>query len=143
MDAQPAPLFGTSYPVEIPSITNELILLRELADTATLDTQKLLYLDQYLDTIATNYWRATMYADFEKQMYAKAWNDEPITTDLMDQTFASLFKQYYGSAMTYDDYLGIEWGIKPHFYSVYYPHVYAISLAAANKIATEIHNQTP
>jgi len=143
MDAQPAPLFGTSYPREIPSIANELILLRGLAETATSDTQKLLYLDQYLDTITTNYWRATMYADFDKQMYDKAWKDEPITTDLMDTTFENLFKKYYGPAFTYDDYLNTEWAIKPHFYSIYYQHIYALSIAAANKIATEIYNQTP
>lgn len=143
MAAQPEPLFGTSYPWEIPSIANELILLRGLAEKATSDTQKLLYLDQYLDTITSNYWRATMYGDFDKQMYDKAWNDEPITTDLMDNTFATLFKKYYGPAFTYDDYLSTEWAIKPHFYSVFYQHVYALSVAAANKIATEIYNQTP
>ena len=142
MAAQPIPMFGTSYPWEIPSITNELILLRGLADSATWDEQKLLYLDQYLDTITTNYWRATMYGDFDKQMYDKAWNDEPITTDLMDQTFSGLFRQYYWPAFTYDDYLSSEWAIKPHFYSVYYQHVYALSVAAANKIATELYKWT-
>lgn len=139
--AQPSSLFGTIYPSEIPSIANELILLRWLANNTKSDKEKLFYLDRYLSTIYTNYWRATMYADFEKQIYTKAWNNEPINTQTLDELFKKLFIEYYGPDFEYDDYLDIERAIKPHFFDTYYTHVYALSTAAANKIATSVENQ--
>jgi oligoendopeptidase F len=58
---QPVTYYYPSFPVEIPSITNEIILLRELANNTKTDKEKLAYLDKYMVTLSTNYWRATMY----------------------------------------------------------------------------------
>lgn len=138
---QPYGISSISYPVEIASITNEFIFLRWLAENASSDKEKLFYLDRYLSILNGNYWRSTMYGDFEKQMYEKAWSGDVINTDLFDNTFESLFKQYYWPDFAYDKYLSIERAIKPHFYSTYYTHQYALSTAAANQIATNIYNK--
>jgi len=140
---QPYSLANIQFPMEVPSIANELITLRGLANKATSDKEKLYYLDRYLNILQTNYWRATMYGDYEKQIYAKAWNGESITTETLEKTFESLFKKYFGPDFAYDDYLNMEWAIKPHFFSTYYTHEYAISAAAANEVATRIVADEP
>ncbi len=140
-EKQPYNLAEIIFPVEVPSIANELIILRWLADNAKSDREKLFYLDRYLGLIYTNYWRATMYWDYEKQVYTKIWNNEPVTVETLEKIFQDLFKTYYWPDFAYDDYLDIEWAIKPHFFNPYYTHEYAISAAAANKIATSINNE--
>lgn len=140
---QPVTYYYPSFPVEIPSITNEIILLRELANNTKTDKEKLAYLDKYMVTLSTNYWRATMYWDFERQIYDKLWNSEPVTLNTLNTIFEELFKKYYWPDFTYDDFLSIEWAIKDHFFRSYYTHEYAISIAAANTIWTNIYNEKP
>jgi oligoendopeptidase F len=94
-------------------------------------------------TLYTNHWRATMYWDFERQIYNKLWNGEAVTVQTLNNTFEKLFKEYYWPNLVYDDYLNIEWAIKHHFFRSYYTHEYAISISAANKVASNIYNEKP
>lgn len=84
-----------------------------------------------------------MYWDFERQIYDKLWNSEPVTLNTLNTIFEELFKKYYWPDFTYDDFLSIEWAIKDHFFRSYYTHEYAISIAAANTIWTNIYNEKP
>lgn len=82
-----------------------------------------------------------MYADFEKQVYDKIWNNEPVNTQVLDELFKKLFKEYYWPDFEYDDYLDHERAIKSDLFNTYYTHVYALSTAAADNIATNIINK--
>ena len=84
-----------------------------------------------------------MYWDFERQIYNKFWNWEVVTVQTLNETFEKLFKKYYWPDFVYDDFLSIEWAIKPHFFNSYYTHEYAISIAASNKVASNIYKQKP
>lgn len=138
---QPKSYYISSFPVEVPSLTNELLLQRSLADNAKTDKEKLFFLNEYMESLYMNYWRGVIYGDFERQIYTKIWNQEPVTTKILNETFKDLFKQYLWEDFTSDDYIWIEWAIKPHFFSSYYTHEYAVSAAIANQTATNIYNE--
>jgi oligoendopeptidase F len=61
MNTQSVNYANIQFPVEVPSTANELLLLRGLADEAETLEEKIGYLDQYMVTLYTNHWRATMY----------------------------------------------------------------------------------
>lgn len=81
-----------------------------------------------------------MYGEFERSIYDKAWSWEALSYQTLDSKFEELFKKYYWPDFVRDEYLDIERAIKPHFFSTYYTHEYAISAAIANQIAINIYN---
>jgi len=79
-----------------------------------------------------------MFAEFERDLYARAENGEAITADLLDSMWHDLNVKYYGPQMVVDKELNSEWSRIPHFYYNFYVYQYVTGFSAANALAHQI-----
>ena len=63
---------------------------------------------------------------------------EPLNKDNLSALYYSLNKKYYGTALTHDKQIAIEWARIPHFYRSFYVYKYATGITAAIAIADRI-----
>ncbi|MCT4617066.1 MAG: M3 family metallopeptidase [Candidatus Gracilibacteria bacterium] len=143
MNNQPYRYAGMTFPREIPSITNELLISKQMAEEADTIEEKLKYLGAYMSTIRNNFWGINIESNLEKQVYDKIWNDQVVTISGVNKLYLDLEKQYYG-----EDYKTLEgrearWYILTQYYRPYYFHDYALSVAVADNIATRLYNNEP
>lgn len=122
---------------EIASTVNEVLLLKHLLKTAEGDFRKYL-LSYYLDMFRMTMFRQTMFSEFEVIAHNMAEKGEPLTADVLSDTYYELNKKYYGTAVNHNDLIRYEWARIPHFYSSFYVYKYATGITAAVTIADNI-----
>ncbi len=128
----------TIFTAEVASTTNE-ILLNDFLVKTTKDPHKKLYLiNQYLEMVRATVYRQTMFAEFEKLIYAKAEAGETLTADLLDELWHALNVKYYGPETVVDAEIDIEWARIPHFYANFYVYQYVTGFAAATSLAEQV-----
>lgn len=128
----------TIFTAEVASTTNEILLNDYLLKTTT-DKQKKLYLiNQYLEMVRATVYRQTMFAEFERDIYAKAEDGETLTADLLDEMWHGLNVKYYGPDIAVDTEIDIEWARIPHFYWSFYVYQYVTGYAAATTLADKM-----
>ena len=128
----------TIFTAEVASTTNEILLNDYLLKTTT-DKQKKLYLiNQYLEMVRATVYRQTMFAEFERDIYAKAEDGETLTADLLDEMWHGLNVKYYGPDTAVDTEIDIEWARIPHFYWSFYVYQYVTGYAAATTLADKM-----
>lgn len=129
------------YPIflaEVASTLNEALLNDHLLKI-TEDKQKRLYIiNEYLETIRGTVYRQTMFAEFEKEIYARTEAGRPLTNEDYSALWRELNMKYYGPEMEVDDFIGMEWARIPHFYYNFYVYKYATGFAAATCLAQRV-----
>lgn len=130
-----------SYPIflaEVASTLNEALLNDYLLKTTT-DKQKRLYIiNEYLETIRGTVYRQTMFAEFEREIYARTEAGRPLTNEDYSTLWRELNQKYYGPEMEVDDFIGMEWARIPHFYFNFYVYKYVTGFAAATCLAEKV-----
>lgn len=139
MEAQPFVYHSaTLFTAEMASTGMEMILLNYLIQEAEKqnDEEQLLYLyDHALNQIKGSLFRQTQFAEFERDMHARAQQNLPLTAEAINKAYADLTQKYYGPAFTLGESDGIEWAFVSHFYRSFYVYVYATSISAAISMA--------
>ena len=128
----------TIFSAEVASITNELLLMDHMLSKTTDKRQRMYLINEELERIRTTVYRQTMFAEFEKILFARAEQGEAITADMLDAIWHSLNVKYFGPAMTVDKEIDVEWSRVPHFYNSFYVYKYVTGYAAANALAHQI-----
>ena len=60
---------------------------------------------------------------------------EPVTTEVLNQLYLGLLKEYYGDAVTVDDFYKYTWARIPHFFNTpYYVYQYATCFASSAQL---------
>ena len=140
---QPYPTASyTIFVAEVASTVNEILLTKHLLEHGS-EKLKRYALCHYLDQFRTTVLRQTMFAEFEKISHAMCEQGQPLTNENLSQAYAQLNAQYYGSGMTQDDTIPLEWARIPHFYNAFYVYKYATGFSAAVMLATDIYAQKP
>lgn len=129
------------FVAEVASTTNELLLAKYMLKNSTSKEEKLAILQKLMILYSSTMLRQTMFGEFEKEIYAKRENDEPVTHEILEETYYNLCKSYFGENVILDDCLKYEWSRIPHFYYNFYVYKYATSLAASTYIADHILNE--
>lgn len=132
-----------SYPIflaEIASTVNEILLNRYCYLNAKDKNEKLYYLNNLMEHIRTTLYRQTQFAEFEKIVHTKTFNDEVLTCDDLCNIYYDLNKKYYGDSVVSDDIIKLEWARIPHFYNSFYVYKYATGISIACRIASDILN---
>ena len=125
----------TTFCAEVASTTNEILLLEHML-TVNQDPKIRLYLlNQYLEQVRTTVYRQTLFAEFEKEIHAKAEQGETLTADLLSEIWLHLNRKYYGPELVLDQTLDIEWARIPHFYYNFYVYQYVTGYSAATALA--------
>ena len=144
-------LTGTSQPfiyadysifvAEIASTFNEALLFDYLLENTSSKEEKLCLLEKYLNNIVATFYRQTMFAEFELQVYRNIENGQAITSDTLCELYSSIYSKYMGPSLTIDAEEQYTWARVPHFYYNYYVYQYATGLAASEQLASKVKKE--
>ena len=128
------PYHYAGYPIfvaEVASTLNEQLMLDLLLKRCKEPRQKAALLNHAIEGIRGTLFRQTLFAEFELYIHVCAEENIPLTPDLLRQKFLDLNREYYGEALTLDEYIGNEWSRIPHFYYNFYVYQYATGISSA------------
>jgi oligoendopeptidase F len=129
----------TIFVAEVPSTLSEALLLEYMLAHSTDPTERIVLLQHAIDNITGTFYTQVMFADYELRAHRLAEQDQPITAEILTETYTQLLKDYYGDAIDMNPFTGITWSRIPHFFnSPYYVYQYATCFASAAKIAKQI-----
>jgi oligoendopeptidase F len=126
-----------TFIAEIPSTSLELILEEYMVERAESIDEELFYLGSALESLRGTYFRQTMFAEFELQLYEAVERGEALTGERISETYAELVRRYHGhddGVVIVDDLYTNEWMFVPHFYYNMYVFQYATSLTAGTAL---------
>jgi oligoendopeptidase F len=75
-----------------------------------------------------------LYARFELLIHEIVERGEALSPDSLNEMWEKLTQQYYGPAITLDEFIRYKWSRIPHFYTTYYVYQYATSYTASQAI---------
>ena len=130
------------FVAEVASTVNELLLSKYMLKHSTKKEEKLYILNRLMELFKGTIFRQTMFAEFERDMYAKRENKEALTNDTLCEAYYNLNKKYFGPNVVIDEKIKYEWERIPHFYYGFYVYKYATGLSAACYIVENILNGT-
>lgn len=128
------------FVAEVASTTNELLLNNYLLKTSVDEKEKLSILNSLISLYYSTIVRQTMFAEFERDVYALRENEEAVTHEVLENKYYDLCKKYFGKNVYLDEEVKYEWERIPHFYYGFYVYKYATSLAASTYISEKILN---
>jgi oligoendopeptidase F len=132
----------TIFVAEVASTFNENLLSRYLLDQYKNDPLKTVYvLNREIDNIRATLFRQTMFAEFEKITHSIVEKHEPLTLDVITETYRGLLEIYFGDSLVLDLELSLECLRIPHFYSAFYVYKYATGISAAIALAEKVINE--
>ena len=102
------------------------------------DAEKMALHEKFLRNATGTFLRQVFFHEFEIKAHALAENGEALTSDTLNEIYATQWKEYFGPALVVDDEYAAGWSRIPHFYRTYYVWVYATSFAAGQAIAERV-----
>ena len=126
------------FVAEVASTVNELLLAKYVINNSNSKEEKLFILNRMMELFRATIYRQTMFSEFERQIYDKVNNDEPLTADILCNIYYDLNKIYFGENVVIDEEIKYEWERIPHFYYSFYVYKYATGLSAAASIVTRL-----
>ena len=78
-----------------------------------------------------------MFAEFEKKIHEMAEKGLPLNVEVFNQTYETLFREYHGNEVVFDDEVKYGWASST-FLSSLYVYKYATGFASAIHLATKI-----
>ena len=130
------------FVAEVASTVNELLLAKYVINNSKDKQEKLFIINRMMELFRATIFRQTMFSEFERIIYKKVANDEPVTADILSDVYYKLNKEYFGSNVFIDNEIGYEWERIPHFYYNFYVYKYATGLSAAASIVTRLLDGT-
>ena len=128
------------FVAEVASTVNELLLSKYMLKNSKNKNEKLYILNRLMELFKGTIYRQTMFAEFERDMYAKRENKEALTNETLCNAYYDLNKKYFGPNIVVDEEIKYEWERIPHFYYNFYVYKYATGLSAACYIVEGIIN---
>ena len=131
----------TIFVAEVASTVNELLLAHKKLRESTSDGEKLYILDKIMDMYRATLYRQTMFAEFERDVYAEVESGRTLTSDSLCAIYKALVDKYFGPRVVCDDPIKYEWARIPHFYMNFYVYKYATCISAASAIVKRIETE--
>ena len=133
----------TIFVAEVPSTLSEALLLEYMLAHSTDPAERIVLLQHAIDNITGTFYTQVLFADYELRAHRLAEQDQPITSEILTETYTTLLKDFYGDALDLNPLTGITWARIPHFFnSPYYVYQYATCFASAARLAQEIMHGT-
>jgi oligoendopeptidase F len=126
---------------EVASTTNEALLLEYLLRKSTTEAEKKWLLTYSFDSVRTTFFRQAMFAEYERITHRRVEGGEALTPSWLGGLWAELNGKYYGSDMTVDEPLRMEWARIPHFYTAFYVYQYVTGFTAAGAFSNALLNE--
>jgi oligoendopeptidase F len=134
----------TIFVAEVASTTNERFLLDQLLKETSDPKERFLLLQHAVDSIVGTFFTQVLFADFELRAHRLVEKGEPLTTEVLDNLYAGLLKEYWGDAVASDDFYKYTWARIPHFFnSPYYVYQYATCFASSAQLYDAMTSGAP
>jgi oligoendopeptidase F len=125
----------TIFVAEVASTTNERFLLEHLLKKTTDPKERFLLLQHAADQIMQTFYTQVMFADFELRAHRLVEQGQGVTADTLNKLYLATLKDYYGDALTVDDFYKHTWARISHFFgSPYYVYQYATCFASSAQL---------
>lgn len=129
----------TIFVAEVASTLNEALFLDYMLKKTKDPKERVVMLDHAIDDLVGTFFVQTMWADFELQMHRMVEQGQPITADVIADTYTNLVKTYDGEAITLDSLYSYTWTRISHFYdSPFYVYKYATCYASSSQIVKDV-----
>jgi oligoendopeptidase F len=141
LSSQHQPQISARYSIfvaEVASTVNEVLLINYLLANEKRPEVKKHLLNHFIDQFKGTFFTQVMFADFEMKTHEMAEKGIPLNVEVFNQTYESLFREYNGPEIVFDDEVKFGWSRIPHFYRPFYVYKYATGYASAIHIATKI-----
>jgi oligoendopeptidase F len=126
------------FVAEVASTVNESLLINHLLSKTDKTQEKAWLLNNYLEAFRGTIFRQVMFAEFEKIIHQRIESGNALTAEDLCTIYKDLNEKYYGSEVTLDSYIEMEWARIPHFYRSFYVYKYATGFSSATSIAGQI-----
>ena len=130
------------FVAEVASLCNEALLMQHLLKNTDSQNKRAYLINYFLEQFRMTLYRQTMFAEFEMKISRMVEDGETLTAESLKELYKNLNKKYYGSNVTIDEEIAIEWARVPHFYYDFYVFQYATGFAAAMELSQKILNGT-
>jgi len=125
----------TIFVAEVASTTNERFLLDKLLQQTTDPKERFLLLEHAVDSIVGTFYTQVLFADFELRAHRLVEKGQPLTTEVLNDLYAGLLKEYWGDALAADDFYKFTWARISHFFDTpYYVYQYATCFASSAQL---------
>jgi oligoendopeptidase F len=141
--AQPFVYAGyTIFVAEVPSTLSEALLLDHLVASTGDPLERIVLLQHAIDGIVGTFYTQVLFADFELQAHRLVEGGSPVTAEALSELFMTLFRDYHGDAMDYDELSGVTWARIPHFFqSPYYVYQYSTCFASSARLMERLREE--
>ncbi|MGE5530059.1 MAG: oligoendopeptidase F [Patescibacteria group bacterium] len=126
---------------EVASTLSETMVFDHLLARTSDRAARLYLLHRYLEDFRGTVFRQTMFAEFEKEIHARAEAGDALTADDLCQVYLGLNRDYLGPETVIDAEIALEWARIPHFYNAFYVYKYATGFSAAAALAEQIKSE--
>ena len=123
---------------EIASTFNEALLNDYLLKTEEDPKKRLYIINNYLETFKGTLFRQTMFAEFERDIYARVEEGQGLTSEDLSRIYGELNEKYFAGKVVVDENISHEWSRIPHFYYDFYVYQYATGISAAVTFAKRV-----
>lgn len=125
---------------EVPSLTNEILLSHYIYETAKTKEEKMVGLENFIQTFQNNFYGAVMEGQVELEMYDYVANGNSITAKYLNEQVDKKLKLYRGDTVENDEYTNLMWVTRSHYYMDFYLFNYAVCISVATVLAEKIIN---
>ncbi|MEH7178455.1 oligoendopeptidase F [Neobacillus vireti] len=141
LSSQHQPQITARYSIfvaEVASTVNEVLLINYLLNHEKNPDVRKHLLNHFIDQFKGTFFTQVMFAEFEKIIHELAEKGIPLNVEIFNQTYESLFREYNGEVVVFDDEVKFGWSRIPHFYRPFYVYKYATGFASAIHLAAKI-----
>ena len=134
----------TIFVAEVASTTNERFLLEQLRKQTSDPKERFLLLQHAVDSIVGTFYTQVLFADFELRAHRLVEKGQPLTTEVLNNLYSGLLKEYWGDALAVDDFYQWTWARIPHFFNTpYYVYQYATCFASSAQLYDAMTSGSP
>ncbi len=126
---------------EVASLTNEILLANYIYESAVTKEEKLIGLENFIQTFQNNFFGAVMEGQLELAMYDHVGKGNSITAKYLNDQVMNKLKLYRDGTVENDEYTNLMWVTRSHYYTKFYLFNYAICISVATVLAEKIMNK--
>ncbi|MEH7308695.1 oligoendopeptidase F [Neobacillus drentensis] len=126
------------FVAEVASTVNEVLLINYLLNNEKDPDVRKHLVNHFIDQFKGTFFTQVMFAEFEMKTHEMAEKGMPLNVEVFNQTYETLFREYNGDEVVFDEEVKFGWSRIPHFYRPFYVYKYATGFASAIHLATKI-----
>jgi len=132
----------STYFVEAPSTTNELLVANHLIKRAKTPREKAwLKSVKIARTYYHNFVTHLLEAAFQREVYLKVDQKQPLSAQVLKGIKLGVLRKFWGDAVEIPDWAGYTWMRQPHYFMGLYPYTYSAGLTLGTKVSQMIETK--